>query len=400
MNTCEDDKKDENWDAIINSSECTSEQKGEAHLARGGFSFFDLATSGDFDPISALGLTQSNWTVKLKDFEEAAVVVKGTYQTGNSIQKSIFCFGIFLSMYTQLIGILDNGADGSSDAFDGNIEPAEMTSFIGTGVVDSSGDDGTDLETTNYFQFKYQDVFYIIDITTIGPSPDVSIDLMADGNPDTKIVVPDLSDPGRAAFNDLINPNNWTALNQIVRLNSLSDPLTNSGAINVTEVLYFTTFMFDHLKDLENAILALGFDASDDKIQEMSSFKNKIDNGGQCQLLNDNPALRLVQIFADPSKSQEVSTDDYSTKNVFTILELVSLGEDASFDTSLGFPNPGVKLLYKRGINDYIPYWRDATDDVKLGMESLSLLDPIQAKQNDGKVTLSEIICASELLSE
>ncbi len=378
QNTCEDDRKDENWSDVIESSQCTSEQKGEAYLARAGFSAFDIAAEEDLDPISTLGLTVDNWESRKADYEAAAEAVRSSYQSGSSTEKSIFLLGAFLSFYTYVIGTLDNGLpDTSADtvAFDGTISSAEIEEFVGTGIV-SSGNDGTDLTATNNLQFKYDGNYYIYDGTEY--YEDTNADGIAEGS-----IVP--------------IPINLTEVNQIVHMNSLANPLDQSG--DSAAVLTFSTYMVNRLTDFENAMSALGIDASDDSIQAISELRAKIDNGGQCEVLNIDPALRVVEMFV--SNSQEASTDDYSTSNVFSIAELETLSEDEDFsDATFDGVTLGIKVLFHQSGLDYIPYWSGASDAVKEGMNSLSQFDPAQVKKNDGNVTLSEIICAPELLSE
>ncbi len=393
--TCEDDKIDGKWDKIVSNDECSAEERGEAYLALGGFNYFDFINNEEDNLISILGLNKDNWENKRGYFDAAAMQVASIYETGSGTSKSIFFFGSFLAMYTYMTGTLDNGKTSSTTAFDGNIESEEVEQFTGVGVEsDSSGDDGTDLVATNDFQFKLNSKYYILDLS----SDSLFYDLQADGKRDSEI-----TDPDKTVI--LAQIASFTELNQIVYMDRLENPLSGTVSDGGDAVITFSETLVGYLDNVEKSLLALGVDASEDAIQQIIEFRANMDNGGQCSQLDDNPGLRLIELFAARSKREEITDgSSYADYNVFTMLELTGLSEDTDFnstnDAFSAVPvDPGVKMLFKQDTGVYIPYWEDATGDVSDAMNSLAQFDPVNVVAGDGEIVFSEIICASELMS-
>lgn len=124
--TCEKDKINGDWGDIVENSKCSDTEKAEAYLALGGFDYFSYIGVEDPNLISILGLNPSNWTIKREYFDKAIELseplISGT-------QKTIYLFGNFLALYTYIHGTLDNGANDSTIAFDGNVESSEIETF-------------------------------------------------------------------------------------------------------------------------------------------------------------------------------------------------------------------------------------------------------------------------------
>ena len=393
-NTCEDDKKDENWGAIISSSSCSPTQKGEAYLARGGFDYFKFVANEESSLVTVLGLTAGSWQAQWQDFHNAASTVRGSYAIGSGAEKTIFFFGSFLAYYTYMTGNLDNGEGAGTTAFDGNFESSEISYFTGAEVATGSGGDGTTLVTTTDYQFQVDGNYYIYD----EPNSEFYYDENADGLRDNGTAV-----SNAALLTSFVDTSKWTVLNQVVHMDSLEDPLASQGGAEAaTRVTGFFTNLIGYLTDVEDAMRSLGIDSSDDSIEQITVLRSKIDNGGQCTQLDNNPSLRLVEMFAANSQKAEITSGgSYAAVNVFSAAELISLGENATFESVDGITvDPGVKMLFKPDAGDYIPYWNGAVADVKTAMESLDQFDPSALKADDGVIVLSEVICVSEKMSE
>lgn len=399
-NTCENDKLDSNWGSIVSSSLCSSEQKGEAYLALGGFDYFDLITTEDPTLIKILGLSSGNWLTKYGYFVKAANLVRSRYTTGTDAEKNIFFLGSFLATYTYMTGKLDNGEGGSAVAFDGNMESSEISALTGTSVSSNTGGgDGTNLVPTNLLQVKSGDDYYLINIVN-SLITDISADSNADGIQDGSITLPVYSSV-------LENVAQWSVVNQVAYMNSMEDPLGGTGgSAKVDEVKDFSTVLLNLLVDIEASMVGLGLDSSADTIEKIVDFRNKLDNGGSCTQLKDNPLLLLAEEFSTSQKLEIAAGGSYADANVFSLTRLAELGKSNFADPGSltgNLPgitvNIGVKILFKRADNDYIPYWTDATTDIKSALESVAQFDTTSVRSNDKKISFSEIICAAELFS-
>ena len=392
-NSCEDDKKNEKWGDIATSVSCSPEERGEAYLALGGFDYFKFIGNNDQNLNTVLNLNAGNWRTKLGYYQKAADVVKNTYKTGSDSEKSIFLLASFLTLYTYLTGNLDNG-EGGAIAFDGKFEGSEVSGFTGTRVSgDSGGDDGTILDPTGDYQIVVNRQYYL---ASTG-NGSFYFDSDADGIKDS---MSPITDAGLLAAFGV--KSNWSALNQISYLNKLSDPFSATGGTQkAIEIARFSENLVVYMGNIREAMLSLGVDNSADYISQITSFQQKIDNGGGCQTFKNNPNTFLVELFTRRTQRERINgAGDYSKKNVFTASELIKGGEDASFDSPPGVSvDLGVKLLFRNKTGGYDPYWSDATDDVRTAMENIALFNPENVAANDNKIAFSELICASELLS-
>ncbi|PCI30635.1 MAG: hypothetical protein COB67_01410 [SAR324 cluster bacterium] len=391
--TCEQDQLDGNWQAIVDSNQCNAEQKGEAYLALGGFDYFKFATSGDQPLAKTLNLTSTaDAETKFGYFEKAKNEVESSYKTGTNAEKTIFFLGSFLTLYTRLIKDLDTGT-GSATAVDGKVETEEVDNFVGSGLSTPSGSDadGSTMTKTDFIQFQISDGYYIFDSTTANNvPPSVYADTEADGSADNSTSLFDNSNPQKFL------PNNWLAANQVVYLEKLEDPF--SGGVNTNNITTFMGDLITDLTDLENSLLALGVDSDSDSIKDINDFKTKLDNGATCPSLVSNPNLKIAELFV--KNTQETSIGNYADTNLFTVAELVGQGEaDTSTDSIPGFAGTiGIKMLFRQNSTTTIPYWSDASTDVKSAMTRIKGLGSNSASKNDGIITLSEVICAAELL--
>ena len=191
----------------------------------------------------------------------------------------------------------------------------------------------------------------------------------------------------------------WTVLNQIVKMEKLENPI--DGAVDLKAIATFADTLFLNLTNIENSLLVLGVDESSDTIKQISKYRNGLDNGADCTQLN-TPQFRLIELFAAKTQKAAVIDDKgYATHNLFSLTELAALGEDTTFDGSSDITvdvSPGIKMIFKKNDTEYIPYWADATNDVFDAMDSLAVFDTTNIKAEDGKVELSEVICAPEKL--
>jgi hypothetical protein len=382
--TCKKDKLDGNWSEIVDNDSCTEEQKGEAYLALGGFDSFNLLNDPDnANFIAILGLTKGNWASKYGYFHRAVNTVKPvTESTESDFKKTIYFFASFLRLYTYVIGNLDG------DPIDGDVESSEISDFTGVGVAPGGGDDGTLLTTTTKFQFKSGGSYYIVDST----GPTYYTDSNADGSEKNETT---LSVAQQAA---VANPSGWSEVNQVMHMESLSDPLQSTGgSVDVTTITSFSGNLLTYMTDVDQALAAIGIDESADARKAIDDFRTDLDNGAECSTLNSNPALRLVEMIV--SNSQYEAVTNYQNVNLFSVAELQGLGEESTLTETDPFGSglvPGIKMLFKPVSGNYVPYWQAAHSDVADALASLSNFSPIEVKKLDGKIAFSEIICLSE----
>ena len=380
---CDDWKYNEKWEKIVNSSGCSAEQKGEAYLALGGFDYFNLITNSDEPFAKALNLKDSNWNTKLNYFDAAANAVRSSYKKGSGIAKTIFLLGTFAGAYTYLEGNLDNG-NGGNTSFDGEMADEEINFFLGTDIVDNTSD-GTELNPTTDYQVVYLGNYYILD-------DDGDFWINTDANGITKGA--QIVDAGLLA--NLADTDNWTAVYQIAELDKVEDPLSGIGDFNA--VTTFATKLVSYLDDLEDSVLAIGIEADSTTVEQITDFKSDLDNGGTCTKFDDNPGLRLVNLMITKTRESVRVSSDYSNDNLFSISDMSGFGEDATFDAISGVET-GVKLIFKSA-GGYVPYWDDATDDVKDAMTNIALFGDTEIEADDGEVAFTEVVCAADLIGE
>ncbi|MCP4296963.1 MAG: hypothetical protein GY786_15275 [Proteobacteria bacterium] len=399
-NTCEQDKLDENWGSIVSSSKCSADQKGEAYLALGGFDYFKFATNPDSPIASILGIDSTNDAdTKLKYFNLASDQVKDHYKTGSDTAKSIFFFASLLGLYTYSSIELDNG-DGTADtAFDGQFSATEIEAFTGSGLSDVTGD-GTDMDpSTDMVQFKPSDGnYYLVDFSSTLYYRDTNGDGLGD------IVLDPLTDA--ALILSILDPTLWTEANRVVYLNNLTDPF--AGGVYISEIRDFINELVGsgtnsgYLENLKASLLSLGLDSSSDSIETINSFQSSVDNGATCSALNDNPGLRIMELIIN--KTAKDATSDYSNLNVFSISDLVAMGEtDVSGDADeiLGYiGNIGAKMLFKQASGNYVPNWgsADTTSDCCSVLTTLRDITSSSSVKDDGEITTSELICLTDTL--
>ncbi len=384
--TCEDDSIDEKWGEVVDNDSCTKEQKGEAYLALGGFDSFDLlANSEDVDFIDILGLTKSNWATKYSYFNKAVEAVTPVSEsTESDSRKTVYFFGSFLRLYTYVVGTLDGST------IDGNIESSEIESFTGVSVVNSGGDDGTTLTSTSNYQFKSGGNYYIIVDATVDT---YYTDDNADGSEAGESV---LSASEILAVSDT---SSWTEINQVMYMIKLSDPLASTGgSVDADKVTTFSNNLLSYMDEIGKSLDAIGIDASHDARTSIDEFRGNLDNGTEgCVLLENNPALRVVEMIA--SNSQQTALDNYAEVNIFSVSQLQELGETDTLPETDPFGSslvPAIKMLFLTESSTYVPNWEDATPDVLDAMTNLDNFNPTEVQANDGNIAFSEIICLSE----
>ncbi len=391
--TCETDKTNGDWQEIVDSDACSNTEKAEAYLALGGFDYYDFILSDNVDLVNNLGLNVNNWETK-KGYFDAAASLASSMTSGT--QKTIYLLGSFLALYTHMEGKLDNGANGNATAFDGEVETSETDSFTGSGLASDSSDSDTDLEPTEFYQFLINDnsQIYVWDVST-----DIFYE---DNNGDGRGDDPLTSVAAETLLSSMTN-NGLQVLNQVVYMNSLADPFASSGSVNIAGVNEFAQTILVYIENIQTALDALSADSSDDTVVQIEEFRSDLDNGGECETLENNPILLLVQYFA--SNIQETAISDYSNVNALSSLTLLKYGADASFDSSnlsstYGISDLGIKIRFLNfNSTDEIPYWLDATSDVTRTLELFKQFDN-DVEKDDGKIVLSEIICASDLMAD
>lgn len=423
---CEVDKQDEDWQAIVNNGDCSAEQKGEAYLALGGFDYFKFATKEESTSTAqVLGLTKENWQDRRDNYYKKAMnIVKDRYKAGSNAEKTIFFLGSFLTLYTHVSGSLDNGEAPNTTAFDEQFTQEEISKFTNAEVgTDSTSDDGSTIVLVKQYQITVDGDHYVYDISAGTADSDIRLynDVSADGSADTLLQPPTAPSPTDPDFATLIlvyqqelqafqakvlklkNPANWTALRQIGYMESMTDPFSSVG--DTTQVTNFASDTLVYLDNMEQSLLTLGLDSSSDSVKDIQEFRGKLDNGANCSTLNNNPALRLLEIFAKNTQSTAIS--DYSNSNNLSVQDLIDLGKDASelnIETPPGVADSvtiGLKLLFKSasGSPPYIPYWKGATTGIATAMENIDNYSNEVPAKEDNKITFSEMICASDLLS-
>lgn len=398
-NTCETDRINGDWGDIVDNENCSNTERAEAYLALGGFNYFKFIGDDDPDLIEILGLNESNWETK-KGYFDAAISLVENMATGT--QKTIYLLASYLGLFTHVSGNLDNGA-GSATAFDGDIEEVEQTRFTGSDLDSSSGSQTSELTPTDNYQIRIVDgtQYYVIDSASLtsGPPYNIYLDNDGDGSGDEKIsdteaigVVSSMSDPGIAE------------LNQVTQMDSLSDPFSSSDDLNISSVNAFADDILQYILKIQAAIEALNVDASEDVVEQVENFRLDLDNGGVCGELEDNPSILLVQYFA--SSLQETAITDYSDVNRLSASRLQEYGADASFDSNdlsstYSVEELGVKVLFKvNGSSNYISYWSDSTTEIKNTLEVFKNFDDNELEAGDNKIVFSEVICASDLMSD
>lgn len=397
--TCEEDQINENWDKVVKNGDCTDEEKAEAYLALAGFNYFDFIGTDDPNLTTILNLSAGNWAQKQTYVDKAARLVR-SMRTGT--QKTIYLFSSFLGLYIYLSANLDNGIEDASgdassapQAFDGEFAQSEINGYTGSGIsTDSSGDDGTTLTSTQYFQIRFDgdDFYYIYDSSDDSYYYDTSGDGIPNNATSDAVVL------AKVAMYDIVE------LNQVFQLDDLVNPLSSGENVDADELDNFGNQVLDYLVNIDNALTRL--DATGDEIREITDFRLNLDNGGECDLLNTNPTIKLVQYFA--TAFQFSAIDDYTSKNLLTSAELTENGEtDTSTDTS-GLPggidisnvDVGLKVLFLSASGSYIPYWEDATADIVSAMEVVNQFDQNNVERDDNVLSFSEMMCASELMAE
>jgi len=382
--TCEDDKKDENWEAIVDNASCSDEQKGEAYLALGGFDYFNFVTAEDPNLNEILNLNEDTWERSYNYFRAAVHTVIPVSGNDTDAEKTIYFIGSILSLYTHLIGNLDN-------SFDGEIESDEISEFTGTNINDESDavSDGTNLETTGLIQFRYENQHYIAEIND--PS-DLSTwlfynDDSADGIENSNL--------GPAEKLSLISGSaDWEKINHVVDMKRLEDPFAGNAA-KIQDTTLFFTVLVGLIDSVEQSLQVLGVDASDDSVAQLSDIKNSIDNGAQCSQIQYNPAIVLLQIFSQSLEKNERTDSDYSESNIIQMEDLTGI-EDTTYPTIDALSvELNVKVRFLDELANNLAYWSDATPDVFNALSNISQIGTVDAT-GDGVISFSEIICTSE----
>ena len=168
-------------------------------------------------------------------------------------------------------------------------------------------------------------------------------------------------------------------------------------SVDIDEVTSFLSNLLIYFNDIDLSLDAIGIDASHDSRKAIDDFRGDLDNGAECNLLDNNPALRLVELIV--SNSQKDALANYENVNLFSVAELQRLGETDSLPEDNPY-NPalvvGVKMLFKPQSGAYIPNWGAAHSDTSAALLNLSKYSSTTVQKSDGKIAFSEIICLSE----
>ncbi len=403
--TCEDDIKDGAWDKVINNSACSAEQKGEAYLGRGGFDYFKFFDKNITKLIDVLGLNLQNVESKWQDFENAANAVENSYNGGSDAEKTIFFLGSFLAFYTKVMWKLDNGAGGTAEAFDENPSSEEIDYFTGTQTSGEATDDAK-MVPSDYLQIKFNDktTYYIF---LVDASGDISLDvnnIFKDISADGFISMDETSDSVMTYFDLLditadISTSNFEKINKVIYMEDMTDPFDGK---NIGDVVTFAEDLANYLADIEKAMIALGIDPTDDTIETIRKYRRKLDNGGQCTTLEENPSIGFLELLVEKLQKAEIKAgqDAYAGKNIISAVE----SKDkmvTKVDTSYDGIDLGMKILFRKKdtTSDYIPYWEGATTNIYNAMDSISLFNPGDVTTDDKNIALTEILCAPDAFS-
>lgn len=384
---CEEDRTDGKWQAVADSDQCSNGEKGEAYLGLAGFDYFNLIRFQDSQSITEiLGLTSSNWSSKLSYYKQASNTVRNSYQAGDDREKTVFFFGSFLSMYTDFSGNLDNGDDGSATALDGTITPGEIEKFSGVTQNASGGDSDIILTPTSKYQIKSGGVYYIFNSDTNTLYEDDQSDGIENAN------------TGFSIFQIAAVTAAATEVNQVVQIDKIADPLASvSDPSTVTD---FATRLLNYLGDIQNSLNSLNVENDSELVKPIIEFREDLDNGAQCTTLKSFPALSIANLFVANTQKTELS--DYSSTNKVDVNDIINLYSTFTATPPTGISVPlGVKLIFKTNTATYTAHWDTShTTDVKDAMESLELLGTTDVEALDGKISYTELVCASELIAD
>jgi hypothetical protein len=392
---CDDWKYNEKWSKIVNSSSCTAEQKGEAYLALGGFDYFNLIRFQDSPFAKVLGLNSGNISTKQNYFDKATKAVESIYQNGSGTAKTIYLFGTFAGAYTYLTGNLDQGVAGSADGFDGIFSSYEVNDFLGTDVSADTNNLNNMVATTTY-QIKSSGDYYLYNSV----STQLFNDDLADG-------IDDPGATGKTGFEKASILANTTAIYQVTELNSISNPLSGATTKKPSDITGFAGNLAGYLQQIKSSLQALDIDDTSSMIEDITTLQNQLDNGGSCTTFEVGSALNFLNTIVEKTRREQLPSDSsYASDNILSTSEIIS----ESDTTNDKFTKPpgmesitefGVKLTFNKGDNTYIPYWLDADESaIKEPMDNLSELTNNDLTAGDGKIALTEILCAGELISK
>ena len=396
---CDDWKYNEEWSKIISSSSCSAEQKGEGYLALGGFDYFNLIIYEDEPFSKMLGLNNGNWETKRNYYDAAASVVSSTYQNGSGIAKTIYLLGTFAGAYAHLSGNLDNGADGSADAFDGDMTSVEINNFLGTDVSEDTNDLNNMNATTTY-QIKSGGSFYLYK----SDLNELYNDVAADGIDDP---------PATAEITGFLKAtllSAATAVYQVTELNSITDPLSGATSKPASVITDFASKISTYLQNMKSSLQALDIDEASNTIDDITTFQNQLDNGGKCTSFDVGSALNFLNTIVEKTRKDQFPLN-YDNDNILSTSEIIN---DASADSSDDvftditnnplLPNAqefGVKLKFKNSSGGFEAYWAGAhPTDIVTPMDNLSAITDNNLTAGDGKIALTELLCAGELMAE
>jgi hypothetical protein len=405
---CEDWKYNEKWSKIVNSSSCSAEQKGEAYLALGGFDYFNLIRFQDSPFAEVLGLNSGNISTKQNYFDKAAETVESTYQNGSGIAKTIYLFGTFAGAYTYLTGNLDLGVDGSADGFDGIFSSYEINNFLGTDVSEDTNDLNNMVATTTY-QIKSSDNYYLYNTV----STKLFNDDLADGIDDSPAVeIIDNSTDVPPTFEKTTILANTTAIYQVTELNSITDPLSGATSKNPSDITGFADNIAGYLQQIKSSLQVLDIEDTSTMIEDITTLQNQLDNGGKCDTFQVGSALNFLNMIVEKTRKDQLPSTSYATDNILSTADIISDSSSDSSDdifTDITAGNPlfanvsefGVKLKFKNNSGGFEAYWAGAhPSDIYTPMDNLSALTNNELTAGDGKIALTEILCAGELISK
>lgn len=386
---CKEDRIDGKWQDVIDSSQCSKGEKGEAYLGLANFDYFDLIRYKDSKNITQiLGLSSSNWASRLNSYKNAAGIVRSSYKKGDDREKTVFFFGSFLSMYTDMSGNLDNGDDGAATAFDGTITAGEIEKFSGVTQNASGGNTDVTISTTDHYQIKSGNSYYIYDESDELMYNDAEADGLKDGAATAH------SDVEKAA---LIS--SATEVNQVVQIDKIADPL--AGAISDPNIVIdFSNSLLSYLDDIQDALTSLDIKNDSKLVEPIIEFRKDIDNGGQCETVKNFPALSLANLFV--ANTQKTVLTDYRSTNKVSVDDIRNLYPSFDSTNLPGISVPlGVKLVYKADAGGSTPHW-DASEDPEIldAMTSLELIGTTDVEKLDGKVSYTELACVPDLVGK
>ena len=183
-----------------------------------------------------------------------------------------------------------------------------------------------------------------------------------------------------------------------------------SGATNKnpSDITGFADNIAGYLQQIKSSLQVLDIEDTSTMIEDITTLQNQLDNGGKCDTFQVGSALNFLNMIVE--KTSESSSDSYTTDNILSTSDIISdsssdSSDDIFTDISGSFSSVeefGVKLKFKNPAETgFVPYWRGAhSTHIIAPMNNLSELTNNDLTAGDGKIALTEILCAGELISK